>query len=393
MIVYDLKSKPGDTPGVIIYEKEKFTMKSTLIKVCASMLAIMMCAASFVACGKADEPADTTTAATTTAATTAATTEATTEATTTTAATTTTKKETTTTTTEPPAPPVETVADGLLVFYEDFNSYANSTDTEAVLKAIKWTKLTKEANGVYNETDGEFNIVDGRLYYDNYDKDPLPEGDTRVRGKDGYYQIDMLNDDYMKPVVMGKYTLQYDLEYVDSKNNSRYAVIVTECSADGQCYNSFHFRIGGYGNNQCHFYGSWKTYDAFDPATDLYVASTATDAETAATKGTPISFKLLGKYYNKEDVHMFANIPVTIRQRWDPEMGHSCYMKTADMKDFVQVSEPSVNADGPMYIGWDGWAVQFKFGATIDGYIDNIIIWTGHGDQPAGKTITYKPAA
>ena len=357
------------------------------------MLAIMMCAASFVACGKADEPADTTTAATTTAATTAATTEATTEATTTTAATTTTKKETTTTTTEPPAPAVEELKDGLIVFYEDFNSYANSTDTEAVLKAIKWTKLTKEANGVYNETDGEFNIVDGRLYYDNYDKDPLPEGDTRVRGKDGYYQIDMLNDDYMKPVVMGKYTLQYDLEYVDSLSISRYAVIITECSADGQCYNSFHFRIGGYGNNQCHFYGSWKTYDAFDPATDLYVASTATDAETAATKGTPISFKLLGKYYNKEDVHMFANIPVTIRQRWDPEMGHSCYMKTADMKDFVQVSEPSVNADGPMYIGWDGWAVQFKFGATIDGYIDNIIIWTGHGDQPAGKTITYKPAA
>ncbi|MBQ7321382.1 MAG: hypothetical protein IJW99_04730 [Clostridia bacterium] len=367
-------------------------MKKNLMRVCVSMLAILMCAASFASCGSSEEPADTTTAATTTAATTEATTQATTEATTTTAATTT-KKETTTTTTEPPAPPVEEVKDGLIVFYEDFNSYANTDKTEDALKAIKWTKLTKEKDGVYSESDAEFAIVDGRLYYDNYDAEALPEGDTRVRGKDSYYRIDMLVDDYMKPISMGKYTLQYDLEYTDSKSISRYAVVITECSADGQCYNSFHFRIGGYGNNQCHFYGSWKTYDAFDPATDLYVASTATDAETAATKGTPISFKLLGKYYNKEDVHMFANIPVTIRQQWDPEMGHSCFMKTAEMKDFVQVSEPSVNADGPMYIGWDGWAVQFKIGATIDGYIDNIVIWTGHGAQPSGKTVTYKPAA
>lgn len=367
-------------------------MKSTMIRVLASVLAIMMCAAAFVACGKTEEPAATTTA-TTTAATTAATTEATTEATT--AATTKATTATTTTATTTTAAPVDDVkapAEGLLVFAEEF-TYANNDKTEDVLKTLKWTRLTKEANGVYNETDGEFAIVDGRLYYDNWDKDGLPEGDTRVRGNDGYYQIDMLNDEYMYPVTLGKYTLQYDLEYVDSKNISRYAVIITECSADGQCYNSFHFRIGGYGNNQCHFYGSWKTYDAFDPATDLYVASTAKTAEEAATKGTPISFKLLGKYYNADEPQMFANIPVTIRQQWDPEMGHSCYMKTADMKDFVKVSEPSVNADGPMYIGWEGYAVQFKFGATIDGYIDNIYIWTGWGEKPAGNTVTYKPAA
>lgn len=371
-------------------------MKSTMIRVLASVLAIMMCAAAFVACGKTEDPAATTTAATTTAATTTeATTETTTEATT--AATTTTAKTTTaTTTTETTtaAPEVEAVKDGLIVFYEDFNSYANTDVTEDALKAIKWTKLFKEANGVYSESDVEFKIVDGRLYYDNYDAEAV-EGDTRVRGKDSYYAIDMLTTEYMTPIVAGKYSLQYDLEYVAAGNNARYAVIVTECSDDGQCYNSFHFRIGGYGNNQCHFYGGWKTYDAFDPATDLYVASQATTAEEATTKGTPISFRLLGKYNDKtNDPYMFANVPVTIRQKWDPEMGHSCYMKTAEMKDFVQVSEPSVNADGPMYVGgWDGCGVQFKVGATIDGYIDNIVIWTGHGDKPAGTAVTYKPAA
>ena len=367
-------------------------MKTTMIKVLASVLAIMMCAAAFVACGKTEEPAATTTAATTAATTTEATTEATTAATTTAATTTKTTTAATTTTTAAPEPEVKLPAEGLLVFAEEF-TYANNDKTEDVLKTLKWTRLTKEANGVYNETDGEFAIVDGRLYFDNWDAEGLPEGDTRVRGKDGYYQIDMLNDEYMMPVVMGKYTLQYDIEYVDAKEKARYVVIITECSADGQCYNSFHFRIGGYGNNQCHFYGSWKTYDAFDPATDLYVASTAKTAEEAATKGTPISFKLIGKYYNADEPQMFANIPVTIRQQWDPEMGHSCYMKTADMKDFIKVSEPSVNADGPMYIGWEGYAVQFKFGATIDGYMDNIYIWTGWGEKPAGNTVTYKPAA
>ena len=367
-------------------------MKTTMIKVLASVLAIMMCAAAFVACGKTEEPAATTTAATTTAATTAATTEATTEATTTAA--TTTKATTTaatTTTTEAPKDEPKIPAEGLLVFAEEF-TYANNDKTEDVLKTLKWTRLTKEANGVYNETDGEFAIVDGRLYFDNWDAEGLPEGDTRVRGKDGYYQIDMLNDEYMMPVVMGKYTLQYDIEYTDAKEKARYVVIITECSADGQCYNSFHFRIGGYGNNQTHFYGSWKTYDAFDPATDVYAASTATDAETAATKGTTIIYKLLGQHYDA-NVLAFKNIPLTIRQNWDPEMGHTVYMKTADMKDFIKVSEPSVNADGPMYIGWEGYAVQFKFGATIDGYMDNIYIWTGWGEKPAGNTVTYKPAA
>ena len=369
-------------------------MKSTMIKVLASVLAIMMCAAAFVACGKTEEPAATTTAATTTAATTEATTEATTAATTTAATTTTTAKTTTTTEATTAAPEAEAVKDGLIVFYEDFNSYANNDKTEDTLKAIKWTKLTKEANGVYSESDAEFKIVDGRLYWDNWDTEAEKvEGDTRVRGKDSYYQIDMLTTAYMTPIVAGKYTLQYDMEYTDAKEKARYAVIITECSDDGQCYNSFHFRVGGYGNNQCHFYGSWKTYDAFDPATDLYVASTATTEADFATKGTTIIWKLLGKHYDA-NVLAFVNVPVTIRQQWDPEMGHSAYMKTADMKDFVKVTEPSVNADGPMYVGgWDGCGVQFKIGATSDGFLDNIIIWTGWGEKPAGNAVTYKPAA
>ena len=276
---------------------------------------------------------------------------------------------------------------GIIIFEEHFD-YANDNDTASVLNTIGWTKLTKEKDGVYNETDAEFAIIDGRLYYDNWDAEGLPEGDTRVRGADGYYQIDMLNQEYMEQYVAGKYTLQYELEYVDSKNISRYAMLITECSADGECYNSFMPRIGGYGNYQCHYQGSWKTYDKFDPATDMYAASTATDADSAATKGTPICYKLLGKYYDKNEPHMLANMKITIRLQWEPGAGHHVYMKVGDMQEFVEVSYPHPDGDGLKHIDkWEGYAVRFKLGAAIDGYIDNIMMWTGWGEKPDPHTI------
>lgn len=272
--------------------------------------------------------------------------------------------------------------EGVLMYYEDFNSYENSMDTETVLNTIKWTKLTKDTNGVYSDTDAEFSIVNGRLYYDNYDAETLGEGDSRVHGKDGYYRIDQLCDDYMLPIINGKYTLQYDLEYTDAKNISRYAAIITECSPNGKAYNSFYLRIGGYANHQIHFYNSWKTYDVFDPTTNLYAASQAKNDEEAAIKGTTIVKKLLGIHYDGETL-LFKNVPITIRLQWDPKMGHHVYVKTTDMKDFIKVSTPSINAIGFQYINqWDGAAVQFKLGTTIDGYIDNIAIWTGWGEMP-----------
>ena len=366
-------------------------MKSTLIKVCASVLAIMMCAVCFAACGSKDTGDTTTTPAPTT---TTPAPDTTTEATTT-EATTTTEKTTEATTTEPEPEGPKVPAEGLIVYYEDFNSYADNKDTAAVLKALGWTRLTKEANGVYNETDGEFAFEAGRLYFDNYktqeEKDAATAaGDTRVFGKDGYYAIDMLNDEYMKPVVAGKYTLQYDVEYIAAGDNQRYALIITECSPDGQCYNSFHFRIRGKADHQCHFYGSWKTFSAVDLVADVNPAADAADG----SEGTPILQKLLGKdwaTYGAE--YNFQNVPVTIKCQWNPEEGHYVYMKKTSDADFIQVSAPSVNADGMMYIGWDGWSVQFKFGATIDGYMDNICIWTGWGEKPVGTTVTYKPAA
>ena len=39
------------------------------------------------------------------------------------------------------------------------------------------------------------------------------------------------------------------------------------------------------------------------------------------------------------------------------------------------------------------YAVELKLGATIDGYLDNVAIWTGLGDIPADKSTGAYEAA
>jgi len=287
------------------------------------------------------------------------------------------------------SPEVSAPSAGLWVYSEDFNGYADTGLTTDISSILGWHKLTSAEHGVYSESDVAFAIRDGRLYFDNHDTAEDTYGDgTLTRGKDGYYAIDLLNDDYMRPVVTGKYTLQYDLEYTAAATVSRYAALITELSSDGQCYNSFHLRIGGLANHQCHFYGSWKTYSAYDPATDL---NPAADDPTGA-EGTPLVKKLLGLDLGETaEKQNFAGVKVTVRLQWDPEMGHHVYMKTADMAEFIKVSEPSRQADGPMYVGWDGWAVGLKIGGAVEGYLDNIRIWCGWGDEPSADGEWYQP--
>lgn len=294
--------------------------------------------------------------------------------------TTTTTRATYTGTTTVALPEVEIPVADLWVYSEDFNGYSDTELTSDISSILDWHKLTVKEDNAYSESNAAFAIRDGRLYFDNM----TPEGS----GKDGYYAIDLLNDDYMEYIAIGKYTLQYDLEYINAANVSRYAVIITELSEDGQCYNSFHLRISGIANHQCHFYGSWKTYSAYDPATDL---NPSADDPTGA-EGTSLVSKLLGLDIAQVSEQMnLKNVRLTVRLQWDPEMGHHVYLKTADMADFIKVSAPSVNADGPMYMGWDGWYVALKLGGGIEGYLDNIHIWTGWGEEPSADAKWYQP--
>ncbi len=344
-------------------------MKSTLIKALSMILAIMMLAASFVACttgGGADTTVapdpDTTPAADPTEAP-VDTTEAPAE---TTKAPETTKEETTPEVTEPP---VAAPAEGLLVYREEFN-HLNIDDTATVLQNIGWTRLTKADHGVYNETNADFSIVDGRLYFKNY-------GDN-YDGKDGYYQIDLLNDEYMQQVCAGKYTLQYDLEYVECAKADRYAVIITEADDSGQNYNSFHLRAQGRANHQCHWLNNWYTYNTMPTVVD---------------GSQPSICDKLGLGVYDADTSILLNKKITLRLQWDPETGHTVYGKTAEMTEFALLSQPDPDGAGSVYHNsWDGWNVRFKIGAKMNGYVDNIVIWTGWGEMPTAATPDYKPA-
>ena len=306
--------------------------------------------------------------------------------TTTQAAPTTTKASTETTSV---TPGVVVPSADLWVYSEDFNGYADTGLTTDISDILNWHQLTVAGDHAYSESDVAFAIRDGRLYFDNYDtaEDSFGDG-TLSRGKDGYYAIDLLNDAYMKYIVAGKYTLQYDLEYTAAANVSRYAALITELSADRQCYNSFHLRIGGLADHQCHFYGAWKTYSAYDPATDL---NPSADDPTGA-EGTPLVKKLLGlDIAEVAERQNLAGVRLTVRLQWDAELGHHVYLKTADMAEFVKVSEPNLQAEAPKYVGWQGWAVGLKIGGAVEGYLDNIRIWCGWGDEPSADAKWYQP--
>ena len=276
--------------------------------------------------------------------------------------------------TEPPKPQYY---DGQMVYFEDFSSYGDVEGTDGTVSALGWQILTA-ADLAPSDWDSALSIKDGELIVENYSES--------TGGTDSY--VLMLQPNYMKQVrKYGKYTLQYDVTYTAAGNAKRYINIVTEYSEDG--YNSYHFRIGGYGNNQCYCYKQWFTYDIADDD-DLFAAQKKNE-----NGYTTIAMKLLGldgATDTADAINNFKDKTVTIRIRRDLKNGSEVYMKTADMEDFVLVSRSSEFSEGYDYLeDVIGNAVCLKAGGKINGRVDNIAIWLGFTDMPEDKTVTYQP--
>ncbi len=276
---------------------------------------------------------------------------------------------------EEPKPPVE---DGMMVYYEDFSKYGDIDDTYDVTKALGWEILTVAIDNAQSDWTAQLAIKDGALVVTNFWED------TGTGGSDGYARI--FDEMTMKRVEQfGSYTLQYDMTFKASYNYKRYLCFVTEYDAEG--YNSYHFRIGGYGNNQTWYQGTWYTLDAND-GNDLYAAKKKND-----DNGTTVAYKLLGiEEPMDENTHNnFESVKVTIRIQRVNGLA-TIYMKTVAMDDFIKVSEASEKSeDYGIEKNLYGLGVCFKVGGGINGIIDNIAIWTGTGEMPENKTITYVP--
>ena len=269
---------------------------------------------------------------------------------------------------------------GTMVYYEDFSSYGDIEDTEGTVKALGWELLDMENDGASNDWTAGLSIKDGALVVHNF------YDDEEIQSNDCYAMI--LKGSYMDRVLRtGSYTLQYDVTYTSAKNFKRYIAIITEYDAEG--YKSFHFRIAGYGNNQLHYQGTWFTYDHNDEDNDFFAAKKVTNEN-----GTTIAYKLLGiegEIDNKENIDNFKDVTVTIRVV--RENGFSTvYMKTAEMAEFIKVSQPSPNGTAQNIVPLlGGKAVCLKPGSAINGTVDNIAIWVGTGDLPEDHTVTYEP--
>ncbi len=280
--------------------------------------------------------------------------------------------------------PVVEITDGMMLYYEDFSSYGEITDHDATVEALGWIIQTMADDYAYSDWTAGLSIENGALMVNNY----RPE--EGFKGTDSYAL--MLNEEYMEHInEYGDYTLQYDVTYFDASNYKRYICLLTDYYGD--TYNSYHFRIGGYGNNQGHIYDQWVTYDVQDPAQDQAANPTANDP----AKGTTIAYRLLGIDTPIKDdtaIENFRGVTVTIRIQHDRDLGNIIYMKTADMENFVCVSMPRTDATGA--VDWENitgvGGLAFKVGAAINGTMDNIAMWAGLGEMPEDTTVTYSPA-
>ncbi|MBQ9150682.1 MAG: PT domain-containing protein [Clostridia bacterium] len=283
--------------------------------------------------------------------------------------------------TEPEPQPTVEITDGMMLYYEDFSGYGDMDNLDDTIGALGWIIQTTADDYAYSDWTADLAIKDGALMVNNY----RPE--EGFKGEDSYAL--MLGEDYMEAInEYGDYTIQYDVTYFDASNYKRYICLLTDYYGD--TYNSYHFRIGGYANNQGHTFGKWVTYDVQDIAEDLASNLTANDPSL----GTTIAYKLLGIETEIKDaaaIENFRNVTVTIRIQHDRDLGNIIYMKTEDMPEFICVSMPRYDAAGATE--WENitgvGGLAFKIGAAINGSMDNIAMWAGLGEMPKDTTVTY----
>ncbi len=263
-------------------------------------------------------------------------------------------------------PKTDVPAGNRLIFFEDFEDERQSDNTAGVIATLGWAR-DSTSNGAYANNTTEYSIVSkhgsNQLYLKNNKSD----------GTDSYLTI--LSSELMGVYHEKNYTYQYDVMYESTSDAKRYIVLVSEY--DGRFYNSFHLRNNGSANNQCHDEGSWLTYDV----NGEYFA--------ASTDGNAICKKLLGVDYS-DSARPMEGLSISIRYIVDWENGNSVYLRLntegyENTGKWILVSKgtsSSVKLDKTKGCA----AIVLKTGSKIDGYVDNIIIWEGTGEEPEDKS-------
>jgi LPXTG-motif cell wall-anchored protein len=147
-------------------------------------------------------------------------------------------------------------------YLQNFYGMANSTDSDAILAALGWTKST------YLNSCGtaRYSIVDGQLIVDNLSTSTMESKDSIVTIAD------------VREIAQDDYTVEYQLTYLEAQENLRYAAVVY--NFNGKCaYDIFILRVNGAGNNQGR---NQATYTTYDDKTSVYYAPNS-DANSTQT--------------------------------------------------------------------------------------------------------------
>lgn len=253
-----------------------------------------------------------------------------------------------------------------IIYMEDFSSAGEGTEGDALMNALGWTVLAKDNGSAPKNNTAKYSIRDGRLFVNNY---------NGVSGGDSYVRI--LPSAQMRDAALGDYTVQYDLEYAAASEASRYIAVLHEYSeSTNGYYNSFHLRVNASGNNECRFNGDWFKYDVAGP----YWAEDTDDSDGTST----IARKILSRNYTGGAMLIGVNLTIRIKCSADAA-GPEVWIRNNSLGgDFVKVSEASVSGTAANY--WrsnslTGHSVVLKTGGAADGYIDNILIYSGT-DEP-----------
>lgn len=256
-------------------------------------------------------------------------------------------------------------AAGTMVYYEGFD-YSDTTGNATVLSKLGWT-LSEELN----KNTAKYSIEGGKLLCDNLSA-------TVGKPKDSY--VTVLDDAAMSEVAEGDYTISYDLTYVSAENPERYVAMIYNYNGY-KTYNTTHIRIGGTGNNQARIYGStYKTYD--NPG--------VSDAEgfLGSSGKNSVSKRVFGISPSTSAPYPLEGRTMTVTLKVDKDRGTSVYINgillsspNSTYSEFFEASQEYSSA------------IALKTSLKVKAYVDNIAVYTGLGNMPSNKKVTYKHPA
>lgn len=260
----------------------------------------------------------------------------------------------------------EATSGELLIYYQNFENCNLLKANKTVFRDLGWSEESILSGASSNST-ASLRILDyndsRRLYVEN----------NQSGGTDSY--ITVLDAKLLGKYHETNYTYQYDIVYTDASNTSRYLALVSEY--DGNFYNSFHLRNRGTANNECYNCGKWYTYD---------------DGDAADTGDSSIIQKILGTQYDA-DAQALNEIDLSVRYVVDWENGNSVYIRVntegyTGSGKWTLVSSANKASDSFSCFSPDkgGGALALKVGGKQNGYIDNIIVWRGTGEEPEDKS-------